>query len=114
MKKLAIETFKHIPVENILAREGDSGKWAKAYLELSMRLGNFTNKLYWHKRFLGEQTATHSGEFRWWIWERENWTVCVSGRGIEFDVLSDISAAEAWRYFKEYLEAIDMGGIIAE
>lgn len=59
----------------------------------------------WHKRVLGRQNYTWNGEFRFWVWESENWRVYVSDKkGVCFEPrvgLSRLQAIEAWEDYRK-------------
>ncbi len=57
------------------------------------------------KQRLGKQSYTWDGEYRFWIWEGENWRGFASNKqGVSFEVrcgLSKVQAFAAWDDFRK-------------
>jgi len=64
----------------------------------------------WHKNRLGKQTKTWVGEFRFWIWEGENWRVFVNNtKGTCLEVKLDISKEKVLVAFEDYMTKVGHG-----
>jgi hypothetical protein len=94
-----------VPIEGVLAQNsGGLKRWADAYKRFAIKGGQ---SLELHKQRLGRQTCVFTGsEYRNWVWERPRYTVCVSKRGVEFNVPPDSLVGYAWELWREYLRAL--------
>lgn len=102
-----LQTGQRTPIENIVCQtSAGSKRWVEAYRKFA-RAGGQSVQL--HKDKLGRQTSTfNSSEFRNWVWEQPQWTVCVSRRGVEFDVPYTMKPREAWQLWRSYLRMLGL------
>lgn len=107
MKPLRVTT----PVSNILQHDPDA---YREYLGLVSRFSAHSwefspflknggkNLVAWSQSFLGKQDRTFTGEFRSYLWERENYTLWVAnGKGVCIEVLPEITPREALAAVRE-------------
>lgn len=66
------------------------------------------NLVEWVKSRLGPQTRTFTGEFRYYLWEFQNYTLWVSnGKGLSVEVIPTLTPDEAMTSYREAF-----GGIV--
>ena len=59
------------------------------------------------KSRLGRQAYTWTGEFRFWVWEGDDWRVYVSNiQGISVEVRATLSASDAREVWKRFAEKL--------
>jgi len=64
-----------------------------------------------HKKRLGQQTYTWTGDRRYWVWEnpKENWRVYVSNDGgTAFEVRSNMSSEDSIKAWDAYCDAVGL------
>lgn len=66
-----------------------------------------------HKNRLGKQKLCYfNGEFRFWVWEGENWRVFVNNhKGICFDVREGISPEDAYVALLDYSSRMNIRSV---
>jgi hypothetical protein len=101
-----LQSGSRIPIENIVCQSATGcTRWRNAYMRFAHK-GGQSKQLHFDK--LGKQTCIYKGEYRNWVWERPLWTVCVSKRGVEFDVPADSLVSAAWALWRDYLNALGL------
>lgn len=101
--KHAFDQMSSTSPENIL---GDQvSEYTARYLAFCRSLGYPRSVVTIHKAKLGKQAYTHTGEFRFWVWEKVGlWRVFVSDiKGICFEVPENFNANQALKAFYDYL-----------
>jgi len=99
-----------VPILNIVSQSDLFGpEFAKDYLRFSFALSDEGGRLVdAHRHWLGRQTqCLVLGHRRYWVWERPNWEVWLSKRGIEFNVPSHFTPQQAWEAWLDYTERMN-------
>lgn len=97
------------PILNILGSHDLFGlEFSKDYLRFAFALHDtgltFRDS---HKHWLGRQTRCVVLARRYWVWERPNWEVWLSKRGIEFNVPAHFTPLQAWEAWLDYTERMN-------
>jgi len=93
----------------IINRIYESKKMSDQLVKDSMALMFARGKLSsikYHKKKLGKQHYCYTGMVRYWVWEGDNWRVYVSKKGSSLEVLSTLTAKEAWAAWQDYFNKV--------
>ena len=88
---------------------GTTTKEAKEFLANFMQLAMTKNEatVPLLKRKLGSQKRTWVGEYRFWIWEGENWRIYGSNiKGLCFEVLPELTPTQALKAWREVFQKL--------
>jgi hypothetical protein len=92
--------WESTPVENITF----SKEKREQFLRESMEINRVCRPpVEYHKQKLGKQHYTWIGEYRFWVWEGQDWRVfCSNKKGICFEVRIGLSKAKIQKAWDEY------------
>jgi len=62
------------------------------------------------KQRLGKQSYTWVGEFRYWVWEKnQRWRVfAANGKGVSFEVNDQLSEQQALKAWDDFCQAVQL------
>jgi hypothetical protein len=92
------------PIENVLVAE-DYKVFANDFLILG--ISRPRNLISFLKDKLGRQDYCMNGEFRFWVWEKDSYTIYASNKkGLCFEVNESMSSCEAMIAWKSFLNEV--------
>jgi len=90
------------PIINVLAPPDIRDDFIKRYIALCHGTMKPVER---HKLKLGRQDRTWVGEYRYWIWEEDDFRIYVSNiKGVGFEVPVNFSSARAMQAWERYEE----------
>jgi len=110
VKKKSRFDWTSIPIMNYydLLNEGEQETILDTFKQLAT-LTQEEGEVEFHRNRLGKQKLCWTGEYRFWVWEGDDWRVFTSNvSGMYFEVKSSITTKQAWAAFMDYLGRVKL------